>query len=286
MALVSPVRLVRVVLSPVPILPSRSRVCPVSVLLTLYRCTDRLRPNLLVLSVRMVRTSPLWVLLHGTRVTVLCLPLARSAVGLSVVDVPPSATTALPRCARALHLTGQWLHTHGHVVDTRFVSRRCVVSCHRVAVATIFPCSASARRLFVSIPLVLLTMRLLVPRMMVHLWLSADRGSSVARSVRSPLMARSVLLMTCARLTLTWWCVLLMNCRHGLSTASGRARSGWPVHFLISCTLPLMCVLTCTCTWLTVPLTSRYRLRMLGMIPPVVLAGAEVCRLVVRLTSA
>lgn len=78
-------------------LPSRFRVCPVKVLLTLYRCTDRLRPRLLALSVRIVRTSPLCVLLHGTRVTSLCLPLVRDEVGAPpLADVVPLATTPLP----------------------------------------------------------------------------------------------------------------------------------------------------------------------------------------------
>lgn len=146
--------------------------------------------------------------------------------------------------------------------------------------------NATASRLLAPMVPVLLTIRLLVFRIIVQFWPRADRGSSVASEVRVPLTARSVLLRTCARLTSTWASVLLTRCRRGLSTASGRARSGWPVQFLTSSALPPMAVLTCTCTCLTPMPTSRTRLCMLGMIPPVVLAGADVCRLVIRLSSA
>lgn len=194
-------------------------MCPVKVLLTLYRCTDRLRPRLLALSVRIVRTSPLCVLLHGTRVTSLCLPLARDAVGAPpLADAVPLATTPLP-------------HTHGTHVRSCTVR---YVAVDAAAVATIFPPKAMATLLLGSIREVLLSMRLLVDRIIVQFWPNADRGSSVASEVRVCLMASRVLLMTCCSLTLSCRNELLTKCRRGLSTARGRARSGWPVHFLTS----------------------------------------------------
>lgn len=100
------------------------------------------------------------------------------------------------------------------------------------AVATIFPPKAMATLLLTRVAEVLLSMALLVDRIMVQLWPSADRGSRVASEVRVPLMASRVLLMTSCRLTLRCRTELLTKCRRGLSTARGRARSGWPVHFL------------------------------------------------------
>lgn len=160
------------------------------------------------------------------------------------------------------------------------------VAVDAVAVATMFPPRAMATLLLASICEVLLSIRLLVDRIIVQFWPSADRGSSVASEVRVCLMASRVLLMTCCRLTLSCRRELLTSCRRGLSTARGRARSGWPVHFLTSWTLPLVCEWIRSCTWLTVFLTSRDRLCILGIMCPVVLAGAEVCRLVIRLSNA